>query len=215
MSFCRPNLLSTSRLSESAPRNDAFIATKTIVSQDPEVLNFEINDEIIVFGETDNGMLMGRRAAFPGKSGIVDPKNLRPVSYNQRDSLTSVGPTVMCESNGQSGAGSTTYYPNISPVLSSKKLIKLISSTSNQDIRMFPWFFGTRNRIQANELLAGTADGTFIVRLSQKENKYVISLAYGGYCKHMKIECIETPEGSKVYYLHDARFFNSVPVSFF
>ena len=39
-----------------------------------------------------------------------------------------------------------------------------------------PWFFGEIEREKANELLEGTADGTFIVRLSPNQRQFVVSV---------------------------------------
>jgi guanine nucleotide exchange factor VAV len=206
--YCGRQRSTLSGISESniqVPRSERFIALQAIKSQDPEVLNFDLHEEIIIFGETDNGILIGRRAICPGRSGLVAKNTVRPLSsLMHRNSVTSLGVNNMNESN------SAPNIQNCCPsVLASRKLVS--HCPTGLDIQNHSWYFGCKERTQANEILGGTPDGTFIVRLSQRENKYVISISYGGACKHMKIEARNDPEKRIVYFLHDAKEFSSIP----
>ncbi len=44
------------------------------------------------------------------------------------------------------------------------------------DIELAPWYFGELGRAEANERLGGSEQGTFLVRLSAKQQQYVVSL---------------------------------------
>ncbi|KAE9553599.1 hypothetical protein FO519_003194 [Halicephalobus sp. NKZ332] len=178
-------------------RNDRYVALQSVHSSDPNVLSFELGEEIIVHQENDDGTLFGRRTMLPGKSGIISKETVRQLSgqISQRESTASISNFDQFD-NGRS----TT--------LCSQKIIDVFSDVPTVESQ--PWYFGSKDRHQANELLSGKPDGTFIVRLSPKENKHVISVCYMAGCKHMKIEKVEFPGSTWKYYLHDGRLFSSI-----
>ena len=178
---------------------DRYVALQSVHSQDPNVLSFDQGEEIIVHQENDDGTLFGRRTLLPGRSGIISKETVKRISAqlsHQRESTTSLGNLEQLDMGGRS------------PTLCSQKVIEF--SPNATSVESQPWYFGSKDRHQANELLAGKPDGTFIVRLSPKENKHVISVCYMSGCKHMKIEKVEFPGGLLKYYLHDGRLFSSI-----
>uniref|UniRef100_A0AC35FL68 Uncharacterized protein n=1 Tax=Panagrolaimus sp. PS1159 TaxID=55785 RepID=A0AC35FL68_9BILA len=232
--FCGQRHRSSESASISAAsKAERYIAIQSIKSTDPEVLCFDLHEEIIITGVSENGMLIGRRAIYPGKSGFVSKHTVRPLSHlmAHRGSLASIGTlpnNAMNDTNGslelnnstnafnessdvtaQQPSTATTQPTNGIKILASKK----ISNHKSQvwDIKSYPWYFGIKERIQANEMLSGTPNGTFIVRLSQRENKYVISISFKGGCKHMKIETGEDPVLGKIFWLHELKHFISIP----
>uniref|UniRef100_A0A914YL48 Uncharacterized protein n=1 Tax=Panagrolaimus superbus TaxID=310955 RepID=A0A914YL48_9BILA len=186
-------------------------------------------------------MFIGRRVLFPGKSGYVATHSVQPLSLHllHRNSLASIATLASAnnlhESNGnsfqppsesynndvthqiskfgeatsQQPSSSTTKTNGSAKILTSKRITN--QSSQIWDIKSYPWYFGVKERMEANQMLCGTSDGTFIVRLSQRENKYVISITFNGGYKHMKIESGEDPVLGKIYWLSDNSHFTSVP----
>jgi len=44
------------------------------------------------------------------------------------------------------------------------------------DVESAPWYFGELGRVESNEKLERAEEGTFLVRMSSKQQQYVISL---------------------------------------
>uniref|UniRef100_A0A7E4ZXQ4 Guanine nucleotide exchange factor n=1 Tax=Panagrellus redivivus TaxID=6233 RepID=A0A7E4ZXQ4_PANRE len=180
-----------------APRHsmtdEPFIAMRTVSSQDPQVLNFQEGERLFIYNDYGDGTFLGRRMNVPGVSGIVSRSDVIPES-----SLPSQGSAQNPEPLDETGKPIT---------LASQYVVdEVVESTA---LEAQPWYFGPKGRQQANEMLMGKPDGTFIIRLSVCENTKILSVAFGGVGKHMKIEMTMEPTGIK-YYLHDDRLFDSV-----
>uniref|UniRef100_A0A7E4VTD4 SH2 domain-containing protein n=1 Tax=Panagrellus redivivus TaxID=6233 RepID=A0A7E4VTD4_PANRE len=165
----------------------------TVSSQDPQVLNFQEGERLFIYNDYGDGTFLGRRMNMLGVSGIVSRSDVIPES-----SLPSQGVVQNPEPLDETGKPIT---------LSSQSAVD--EAVENTALEAQPWYFGPKERPQANEMLMGKPDGTFIVRLSVRENKNILSVAFGGLGKHMKIEMAMEPTGIK-YYLHDGRLFDSV-----
>ncbi|KAG9509075.1 Guanine nucleotide exchange factor VAV3, partial [Fragariocoptes setiger] len=71
----------------------------------------------------------------------------------------------------------------------------------------YPWFSGRMDRDEAQSLLEKMTHGTFLVRISPKQNgNYVISLNYNGQVKHMRIHV----SNDNQLFLSQTRYFKSI-----
>lgn len=76
------------------------------------------------------------------------------------------------------------------------------------NIEQYPWYFGPLSRNEAKLQLGSNPDGTFLVRKSQNQSQYALSVLFNGNDKHI---LIEMDSESHHYYLHGGRFFHNIP----
>uniref|UniRef100_A0A914D363 Uncharacterized protein n=1 Tax=Acrobeloides nanus TaxID=290746 RepID=A0A914D363_9BILA len=158
-----------------------------------------VGDAIEVVEANDGNTFFGRLVEFPGKSGIV-----------KCDCVKSMGITINRRHSSNSIVNSpNTPVADMSPMERPRSLVsrEVLKINEGLSVECQPWFFGEIEREKANELLEGTADGTFIVRVSPNQRQFVVSVSYAGRQKHMKIEI--KPETGE-FYLHDGRMLPSV-----
>ena len=82
---------------------------------------------------------------------------------------------------------------------------------SNLSVEQYPWYFGPLNRQEAKIQLGVNPDGTFLVRKSQNQSQYALSVLFNGADKHI---LIEMDAQSHLYFLHGGRYFHNIPVSY-
>ncbi|VDM47772.1 unnamed protein product [Toxocara canis] len=76
----------------------------------------------------------------------------------------------------------------------------------NTDVMGQEWYQGSLERREAENRLRGTPDGTFLVRFSNTQQKYVVSISFNGDVKHTKVE---QSVDNKVY-LDESTMFGSI-----
>uniref|UniRef100_A0A8R1TQ42 Protein vav-1 n=2 Tax=Onchocerca TaxID=6281 RepID=A0A8R1TQ42_ONCVO len=193
-------------------------------SNDPLFLSFERNDLVEITQRNVDGTLMGRIVAFPNKVGLIQPEFVRRFRISTSSlhmgsstgtSLSSIvtlsSPVEHCDSwisSPQLPLPFTNKERRSSVLVENMFLPRKSQSQDyvNTEVMAQQWYRGPMKRWDAEELLRGTPDGTFLVRFSSTQQKYVISISFNGDVKHTKVE--HSPEGR--YYLDESTMFASV-----
>ncbi|VIO89268.1 Variant SH3 domain containing protein [Brugia malayi] len=199
-------------------------AVQSFHSNDPLFLSFEMNDLIEITQRNVDGTVMGRIVAFPNRAGLIQPEIVRRfrisasslhMGSSTGSSLTSVtlsSPVEHCDSwiisSPQLQLPLTNEQRKSSSSIENMFLPQKSQSQDyvNTEVVGQQWYRGPMKRWDSEELLRGTPDGTFLVRFSSAQQKYVISISFNGDVKHTKVE--QSPEGR--YYLDESTMFSSV-----
>lgn len=82
----------------------------------------------------------------------------------------------------------------------------LIDPELSSILQDYPWFAGEMERDRAHSILDHLPNGSFLVRISPKQNGFAISLNYSGQVKHMRV-CVTS---TGLFYLSETRYFKSI-----
>ncbi|VDN59218.1 unnamed protein product [Dracunculus medinensis] len=208
--------------------NEIVISVQCFRSVDPRFLCFEKNDLIEITQQTADGGLMGRLLTSPDKIGIVQPEFVRKYRISSSSLRSSSLSQIMSSmhSNGTSGLLSPERHDSLLSVflpksvsiphrrssMSTDSIMSVKSPISedyvNIDIVGQQWYQGSLERRESENRLRGMPDGTFLVRFSNTQQKYVVSISFNGDVKHTKIE--QTSDSR--FYLDESNTFASVVV---
>ncbi|EJD74015.1 variant SH3 domain-containing protein [Loa loa] len=198
-------------------------AVQSFRSNDPLFLSFEMNDLIEITQRNVDGTLTGRIVALPNRAGLIRPEFVRRfristsslhMGLSTGTSLSSVTLSSPVE-HSDSWIGSpqlqlplTNGERKSSASIENMVLPRKSQSQDyvNTELVGQHWYRGPMKRWDAEELLRSTPDGTFLVRFSATQQKYVVSISFNGDVKHTKVE--QSPEGR--YYLDESTMFSSV-----
>uniref|UniRef100_A0A9J2PEQ3 Protein vav-1 n=1 Tax=Ascaris lumbricoides TaxID=6252 RepID=A0A9J2PEQ3_ASCLU len=207
--------------------NECVRAVQSFRSTDPRYLSFEKNDLIELTQVNADGTLLGRIAAFPERSGLIQAEFVRKYRLSTTSLHNSFNAgTAGSVLNGSGGPLTPLERPDSlgSPLLpkpasvSQQRASTLSQETMmttrtppgqdyiNTDIMGQEWYQGSLERREAENRLRGTPDGTFLVRFSNTQQKYVVSISFCGDVKHTKVE---QSIDNKVY-LDESTMFSSV-----
>ncbi|CAD5228746.1 unnamed protein product [Bursaphelenchus okinawaensis] len=205
-------------------------AVQSIASPDSAVLSFQKDDMIEVVQENFDGTITGRLVRSPTKVGVIRRDSVRRVltnpgftptgsqsslvqrrsSFNhltQVDNLPAGRLQPRRSTHDRISASSTCEHLNM-PLISDGVLEYHCPSESDRPIKDYPWYFSNLSRDEAQNYLENQPNGTFLVRWSESQLMYALSVAYGGQAKHMRIEY---DQAKSMFYLHDSMFFHNVP----
>ncbi|KAG8191668.1 hypothetical protein JTE90_016456 [Oedothorax gibbosus] len=147
----------------------------------PEHLSFDSDDEIYVTNKLNN-MCWEGYVARTGKTGFFPPDHVekRPPSYEN----PFPSPTF--------AANAAAFTPEYINTL----------------LEGHDWFAGVMDRDAASKKLEELPSGTFLLRISPKQNgSYAISINYQNQVKHMRV-C--TADSGQHFYLSETKYFKSI-----
>uniref|UniRef100_A0A0N4Z4G8 Protein vav n=1 Tax=Parastrongyloides trichosuri TaxID=131310 RepID=A0A0N4Z4G8_PARTI len=208
--FVNSNAAFTRRQTFSGSLGEIVVAITSKTSPDPHILNFSENDKIEVVEIKNDGLFIGRIVTQPNKMGLVHPNTVRkckimPSNISRASSLQIANfnsPLL-----GSSNVNNHHRRQSSQPTLTSRKQSTSSIDMSNHEFYKEIWYVGTIDRMKAQDKLGKCEEGTFLVRWSNNERKYVISLKTENRVKHMKVENIS----KNVVYLSNNRVFPNLP----
>ncbi|GFY35885.1 guanine nucleotide exchange factor VAV3 [Trichonephila clavipes] len=148
----------------------------------PDHLSFDSDDEIYVTNKLNN-MCWEGYVARTGKTGFFPPDHVekRPPSYEN---------------------------PFPSPNPNAVENATLAPDYINTMLEGHDWFAGVMERDVATKKLEELPSGTFLLRISPKQNgSYAISINYQNQVKHMRV-C--TSDNGQHFYLSETKYFKSI-----
>ncbi|GIY52427.1 guanine nucleotide exchange factor VAV3 [Caerostris extrusa] len=148
----------------------------------PDHLSFDSDDEIYVTNKLNN-MCWEGYVARTGRTGFFPPDHVekRPPSYENPFPAPNINPSE--------NAGPAPDYIN--------------TMLEGHD-----WFAGVMERDLATKKLEELPSGTFLLRISPKQNgSYAISINYQNQVKHMRV-C--TTDNGQHFYLSETKYFKSI-----
>ncbi|XP_055933228.1 protein vav-like isoform X2 [Argiope bruennichi] len=148
----------------------------------PDHLSFDSDDEIYVTNKLNN-MCWEGYVARTGKSGFFPPDHVekRPPSYEN---------------------------PFPSPNINASENAAPAPDYINTMLEGHDWFAGVMERDVATKKLEELPSGTFLLRISPKQNgSYAISINYQNQVKHMRV-C--TTDNGQHFYLSETKYFKSI-----
>ncbi|VDM96189.1 unnamed protein product [Thelazia callipaeda] len=196
-------------------------AVQSFRSSDPRFLSFEINDLIEITQQNTDGTLMGRVVVFPQKLGLIQPEYVRRFristssfhtgTMTSLNNITLSSPVGQCDTRLCSPKSVLTLNSEeCGPLTAIENAFSPRKSQSqdyvNTEVAGQKWYRGPMKRWDAEDLLRGNPDGTFLVRFSATQQKYVISISFNNDVKHTKVE--QSSDGR--YYLDESTMFSSV-----
>ncbi|GAB6033077.1 hypothetical protein CHUAL_012691 [Chamberlinius hualienensis] len=153
----------------------------------PGHLSFEPDDIIYVISKSNS-------AFWEGCLRRTDQRGFFP--YDHVEELSSARQPYVDGVN----AGGTPKSPSSSTLPISRTNARLIAEE-------YPWFAGVMDHDSANRCLERLPDGSFLVRISEKQDgRYVISLKHESKVKHMRVN----HRGDEEYWLSELKFFKSI-----
>uniref|UniRef100_A0A0K0FCY2 Protein vav (inferred by orthology to a D. melanogaster protein) n=1 Tax=Strongyloides venezuelensis TaxID=75913 RepID=A0A0K0FCY2_STRVS len=186
-SFINNNAGFARRQTFSGSLGEIVTAITTTTSPDPHVLNFKENDKIEVVEIKNDGLFVGRLVTRPNKMGLVHPTTVKkckimPSNISRASSLQI--------SNFNTPPSTHRRQQSSQSILNGRK-----QSTNNLEMTGHEyykeiWYVGTIDREKARDKLVNCQEGTFLVRWSNNQKKYVISLKTEDHVKHMIVENI-------------------------
>uniref|UniRef100_A0A0N5AHT5 Protein vav n=1 Tax=Syphacia muris TaxID=451379 RepID=A0A0N5AHT5_9BILA len=203
--------------------NEIVRATQSFRSSDPRFLSFDKNDFIEILQQCGNGTIKGRVVTNREKIGFVALERVSRCrsSASSLQSFHSPDSIFDMDSSSNSALSPIDRASNVSsPQLPRQGLLNHRSSTDsmislrtqtgpdyiNEDVIGQEWYQGSLERAEAEMRLRGTPDGTYLVRFSNTQQKYVISISFNGEVKHTKIE----QNYDNLYYLDELTMFPGI-----
>ncbi|XP_075548673.1 vav guanine nucleotide exchange factor isoform X2 [Dermacentor variabilis] len=167
-------------------------AKQSFTSSSPGYLSFAADDVIEVLRKISSSIWEGRlqRTAEEGFFPAACVEEL-----DKRGSYECPAPLGRSYSSGQQGMQSCA--PPLPPSR---------DGYVNLNLEEYPWFAGTMEREGATALLEKSPSGTFLLRISAKQNGgYAISINFDNQVKHMRV-CYDDNQ----FYLSETKMFRSI-----
>ncbi|UYV68340.1 VAV2 [Cordylochernes scorpioides] len=149
----------------------------------PGQLSFEENDIIYVFRKANSHWWEGyvKRTGEKGMFPVDCVESTRGITYENPFHTQKINPSPATNQN---------------------------DGYTNLNLEEYEWFVGIMDRDEATVKLKDLPSGTFLLRISPKQNGgYAISLIYNNQIKHMRVCC--TDDGH-LYYLSRSKYFKSI-----
>lgn len=205
--------------------SESVRAVQSFRSVDPRYLSFDKNDLIEIIQQNTDGTFTGRLVTSPDRIGLIQTEYVRKC----RTSMTSLHNQLNGSLGGSilngNGGGPMTPTESKSSVQLPRPITSLqrnstVSTDSvmtsrtppssqdyiNTDVVGQQWYIGSLERREAESCLRGTPDGTFLVRFSNPQQKYVVSISFNGDVKHTKVE----HSADNRFYLDEITTFGSI-----
>uniref|UniRef100_T1IVA4 Protein vav n=1 Tax=Strigamia maritima TaxID=126957 RepID=T1IVA4_STRMM len=105
--------------------------------------------------------------------------------------------------------------PPVSPALRSPSSNQQVQPFAfpyvNLSLDEYPWYAGKMDKDTAAVQLDKLPDGTFLVRISERQNGiYAISMKHENKVKHMRVQMEFNVHGQNLFYLSESKYFKSI-----